>query len=48
MLSIGEDVGLFLREFFTTPLSALLLAALVLTLASQSRWYKLWRARRRT
>ena len=45
MLSTGEDVGLFLREFFTTPLSALLLVALVLTLASQSRWYKRWRGR---
>lgn len=45
MLSTGEDFGLFVSEFFTTPLSALLLAALVLTLASQSRWWKRLRGR---
>lgn len=40
MLSTGEDVGLFVTEFFTTPLSAIILAALVFTLVSQTAWYK--------
>jgi putative tricarboxylic transport membrane protein len=40
MLSTGEDVGLFITEFFTTPLSAIILAALVFTLVSQTAWYK--------
>lgn len=44
MLAAGEDLAVFAGEFFTSPLSAVLLAALVLTLASQSRWYKRWRA----
>ncbi|MDO5057640.1 MAG: tripartite tricarboxylate transporter permease [Lautropia sp.] len=44
MLAAGEDLAVFVGEFFTSPLSAVLLAALVLTLASQSRWYKRWRA----
>ncbi|MGE0427277.1 MAG: tripartite tricarboxylate transporter permease [Hydrogenophaga sp.] len=43
MLSTGEDVGLFVTEFFTTPLSALILAALVFTVVSQTGWYKRWR-----
>jgi putative tricarboxylic transport membrane protein len=34
MLSSGEDVGLFVTEFFTTPLSAIILAGTV----TCSRW----------
>lgn len=45
MLSTGEDVGLFVTEFFTTPLSAILLAALVFTVVSQTGWYKRLRNR---
>jgi putative tricarboxylic transport membrane protein len=45
MLSTGNDVGLFITEFFTTPLSAILLAALVLTLVSQTAWWKRLRGR---
>jgi putative tricarboxylic transport membrane protein len=40
MLSTGEDVGLFITEFFTTPLSAIIVAALVFTVVSQTAWYK--------
>lgn len=40
MLSTGEDVGLFVTEFFTTPLSAIIVAALVFTVVSQTAWYK--------
>jgi putative tricarboxylic transport membrane protein len=40
MLSTGEDVGLFVTEFFTTPLSAIILAALVFTIVSQTAWWK--------
>jgi putative tricarboxylic transport membrane protein len=43
MLSTGEDVGLFFTEFFTTPLSAIILAALAFTIVSQTKWYKAWR-----
>ena len=45
MLSTGEDVGLFFTEFFTTPLSALILAALAFTIVSQTSWYKKLRNR---
>ena len=45
MLSTGEDVGLFFTEFFTTPLSAIILAALAFTIVSQTGWYKKLRNR---
>ena len=40
MMSTGNDVGLFLTEFFTTPLSAIILAAVVFTVVSQTQWWK--------
>jgi putative tricarboxylic transport membrane protein len=40
MLSAQEDVSTFAMEFFTSPLSATLLAALVFTLFSQTRTWK--------
>lgn len=43
MLSVSDDVGQFFLEMVTTPLSALILAALAFTVISQSRWYKRWR-----
>lgn len=43
MISAESNVTQFATEFFTSPLSALILAALVLTLASQSRAWKRWR-----
>ena len=43
MLSTGEDVGLFFTEFFTTPLSAIILAALAFTIISQTGPYQRWR-----
>jgi putative tricarboxylic transport membrane protein len=45
MMSTGNDVGLFVTEFFTTPLSAILLAALVFTVLSQTDWWKRLRGR---
>ena len=45
MMSTGNDVGLFVTEFFTTPLSAILLAALVFTVVSQTDWWKRLRGR---
>jgi putative tricarboxylic transport membrane protein len=45
MLSAGEDVGVFVTEFFTTPLSAILLACVVLTVVSQADWWKRLRGR---
>lgn len=43
MLSAESDVAQFVIEFFTAPLSAIILAALVLTILSQSRIWKRWR-----
>ncbi len=43
MISAESNVTQFATEFFTSPLSALILAALVLTLASQTRAWKRWR-----
>ena len=40
MLSTGEDPLLFITEFFTSPVSALLVAALVFTLVSQTKAWK--------
>ena len=45
MLSTGEDPVLFVTEFFTSPLSAALLAALAFTLFSQTTLWKRWRGR---
>lgn len=45
MISTGNDVGLFVTEFFTTPLSAIILAALVFTVVSQTDWWKRLRNR---
>ena len=46
MASSGEDVGVFVTEFFTTPLSAILLACVVLTVVSQADWWKKLRGRK--
>ena len=46
MLSSGEDLGVFVSEFFTTPLSAILLACVVLTVVSQADWWKKLRGRK--
>jgi putative tricarboxylic transport membrane protein len=45
MLSTGEDPVLFITEFFTSPISALLVAALVFTLLSQTALWKRLRGR---
>lgn len=45
MISAESNVGQFIGEFFTAPLSALILAALVLTIASQTAWWKRLRGR---
>jgi putative tricarboxylic transport membrane protein len=45
MMSTGNDVGVFVAEFFTTPLSAIILAALVFTLFSQTETWKRWRSK---
>ena len=45
MISAGDDAGLFITEFFTTPLSAIILAALVFTVVSQTNWWKKLRNR---
>ena len=44
MMSTGNDVGLFLTEFVTTPLSLILLLCVVLTILSQTAWWQRWRA----
>ncbi len=43
MISAGSDVGQFAVEFFTSPLSAIILAALTFTVLSQTGWYQRWR-----
>jgi putative tricarboxylic transport membrane protein len=45
MMSTGNDVGQFVTEFFTTPLSAIILAALVFTVLTQTDTWKRWRGR---
>ena len=47
MLSAQEDVLTFASEFFTSPLSATLLAALLFTVLSQTRTWKPLRGRGR-
>jgi putative tricarboxylic transport membrane protein len=43
MISAESSVPQFVGEFFTSPLSAVILAALVLTLVSQTKAWKRWR-----
>jgi putative tricarboxylic transport membrane protein len=45
MISAEGNVGQFVGEFFTAPLSALILAALVFTLLSQTKWWQRRRGR---
>jgi putative tricarboxylic transport membrane protein len=40
MMSTNNDGWLFVTEFFTTPLSAIILAAVVFTLVSQTQWWR--------
>jgi putative tricarboxylic transport membrane protein len=46
MMSTGNDVGLFLTEFATTPLSLILVLCVALTVLSQTAWWQRWRDRR--
>ena len=43
MISAQENPVTFVSEFFTSPLSAVILAALTFTIVSQTRWWKRWR-----
>ncbi len=45
MMSTGNDVGLFLTEFVTTPLSLVLLLCVVFTVLSQTDWWRRMRGR---
>lgn len=45
MISAEGHVGQFAAEFLTSPLSALILAALAMTIASQTAWWKRLRGR---
>ncbi len=40
MISAEGNVGQFVGEFFTAPLSAIILAALTFTILSQTKWWK--------
>lgn len=40
MISAEGNVGQFVGEFFTAPLSAIILAALTFTILSQTSWWK--------
>lgn len=40
MISAQENPVIFASEFFTSPLSAVILAALTFTIVSQTRWWK--------
>jgi putative tricarboxylic transport membrane protein len=40
MMATNNDGWLFVTEFFTTPLSAIILAAVVFTLVSQTQWWR--------
>ena len=46
MLSAQEQPLVFLSEFFTSPLSLVILLALTFTIVSQTALYKRWRAAR--
>jgi len=45
MISAEGNVGQFAGEFFTSPLSAIILAALTFTIVSQTRWWQRLRGR---
>lgn len=45
MMATGEDVGVFLMEFVTTPVSLVLVLALCFTVISQTSWWQRWRNR---
>ena len=45
MLSAEENVGQFVGEFFTAPLSLVILSLLTLTIVSQTRWWQRLRGR---
>jgi putative tricarboxylic transport membrane protein len=45
MISAEGNVGQFVGEFFTSPLSAIILAALTFTILSQTTWWKRMRGR---
>lgn len=45
MISAGDSPLQFITEFFTSPLSTLIMVALILTIASQTQAWKRWRAR---
>ncbi|HEX5737942.1 MAG TPA: hypothetical protein VFY22_05480, partial [Hydrogenophaga sp.] len=45
MISAEGQVGQFIGEFFTSPLSAIILAALTFTIVSQTGWWKRMRHR---
>jgi putative tricarboxylic transport membrane protein len=45
MISAEGNVGQFIGEFFTSPLSAIILAALTFTIVSQTAWWKRLRKR---
>jgi putative tricarboxylic transport membrane protein len=46
IMSTGSDVGLFLTEFVTTPLSLILLLCVVFTVLSQTNWWQRMRGRK--
>jgi len=43
MISAEGNPAQFAMEFLTSPLSAIILAALLLTIASQTAWWRRWR-----
>ena len=45
MQAANENPLVFAGEFFTSPLSAIILAALTFTIVSQTAWYRRWRGR---
>lgn len=47
MMATGENVSVFFAEFFTTPVSLLLVLALCFTVISQTGWWRRWRNRAR-
>ncbi len=47
MISAEGHVGQFIGEFFTSPLSAIILAALAFTIVSQTAWWQRLRGRSR-
>jgi putative tricarboxylic transport membrane protein len=45
MISAEGNIGQFAGEFFTAPLSFIILTALTLTIVSQTQWWKRLRGR---